>query len=146
MPPPPDRPAPAEEWLTADEAAAVIGISANAVRALLRRGRLRPARRRHAPGEKGPPRWLVAAGAALAYRSPSEGYAWPARPGAPAGHVTVRSFSEASGIPHATLCRRMRDGAVASVTVGRRRFIPAAELERVAGPADRDREGQSAGP
>lgn len=89
------RTAPQKSWLTTAEAAAAMGVTADAVRSLLHRGRVGPAYRVHLAGEKGPKRWIVSAEAAMAYRSPSEGYAKPTRaeppgirhhPSRPGGH------------------------------------------------------------
>jgi hypothetical protein len=101
------------------------------IRMLARSGRVRPAYRVHLLGDKGPPRWLVATKAVVAYRSPSEGYAKPNRRAVPAGYVSVPAFIAATGIPQATLFRRMEAKEIASVKLGWRRFIPQGELERV---------------
>lgn len=131
VPPAPPRPVPRTRWMTVAEAAAAIGMSPEGIRHLARAGRLRPARRVHRPGEKGPPRWIVATTAVLAYRSPSEGYAKPPRREPPAGLMSIKDFVAASGIAWATLYRRLDAQEIASVKVGRRRFIPETELARV---------------
>ncbi len=131
VPPPPPRPTPTKRWLTTAEAAAVTGLTPEGVRHLARAGRLRPALRVQVPGEKGPPRWLVATTAALAYRSPQDGYAKPPQPAAPEGWVSLKDFAAASGLAWATLFRRLDAQEIASVKMGWRRFIPAGELARV---------------
>lgn len=131
VPPAPPRPRLTTRWMTIAEAAAAIGMSPQSIRQLARAGRLGPARRVHRPGEKGPPRWIVATTAVLAYRSPSEGYAKPPRRAPPAGLLSIKEFVAASGIAWATLYRRLDAQAIASVKLGRRRFIPETELARV---------------
>jgi excisionase family DNA binding protein len=129
-PAPPPRPIPAQAWLTVQEAAAALGLSRWAVTRLIRRGRLAPARRVHAPGERGRPRWRVAASAVRAYRSPNAGYAKPRPAPPPDGFLSLQGFAEASGLSWGTLHRRLESGAIPSVRVGRRRFIPEAALAR----------------
>jgi DNA-binding XRE family transcriptional regulator len=131
VPPAPPRTMPRTRWLTIAEAAAAIGMSPEAIRHLARTGGLQPAMRVHRPGEKGPPRWIVATNAVLAYRSPAEGYAKPPRQEPPAGMISLKEFARASGIAWATLYRRLEAQEIASVKRGRRRFIPATELARV---------------
>lgn len=131
VPPVPRRLAPTTRWLTIADAVAASGLSPERIRQLARTGRLRPAMRIHRPGEKGPPRWIVATNAVLAYRSPSEGYAKPRRQEPPAGMISIKAFAAASGIAWATLYRRLDANEIASVKCGRRRFIPETELARV---------------
>jgi DNA-binding XRE family transcriptional regulator len=132
VPPAPPRPAaPKKRWLTTAEAAEVIGVVPDTIRTAAATGRLRPAYRVHLPGDKGPPRWIVATKAALAYRPGNDGYAKRVATPAPAGFVTINKFVTASGLPWATLYRRLDAKEIASVKIGRRRFIPEGELDRL---------------
>ena len=132
VPPTPPRPDPAHAWLTAQEAAAVLGLTAESVRAILRRGLLRPAYRRSLG--RGPDRWQVAAEAVVAYRSSAEGYARARGPQpAPPGYLSMKVFAEVIGLSYGALHRRLETGAIASVRIGRRRLIPEREVRRFAG-------------
>lgn len=132
VPEPAPRPTPAKRWLTIAEAAAAMGLTEGTVRHLASDGRLAGARKVRVVGARGAPRWLVPAAAAVAHRSPSEGYAKPPRLEPPAGYVTMAAYAAAAGLSYGALHRRLEAGAVASVRVGRRRFIPVAELDRLA--------------
>jgi len=44
----------------------------------------------------------------------------------------MAAYAAAAGLSYGALHRRLEAGAVASVRVGRRRFIPVAELDRLA--------------
>lgn len=130
MPPAPPRPHPESAWLTSAEAARVMGLSSGYVSALAQDGALCPAHRVRLPGQRGPARWLIAAEAASAYWSPSEGFAKRRSEDAPAGYLSVRAFQDASGLSYGSLHRRLEANVIASVWIGPRRFIPEGELTR----------------
>ncbi len=73
----------------------------------------------------------MATDAVLAYEPPNAGRHWGARTEpAPPGYLAVEAFAHRVGLPKATLYRRMGEGLVRSVKIGRRRGIPATELDR----------------
>ena len=109
------------------------------MRDLLRAGRLRPAVKARVGGT-GHARWLVDAAAVAAYRAPRHHHGGRPAAAPPPGYVSVPAFRDATGLANATLHRRLAAGAVASVAVGRRRWIPETELARVAGGRDRGTE------
>jgi excisionase family DNA binding protein len=57
----------------------------------------------------------------------------PAMAKTPPAAVSVNEFKRATGASHATVSRWVRDGVIKSVKVGRRRFIPFAEITRIRG-------------
>jgi transcriptional regulator with XRE-family HTH domain len=126
---------PSGQWMTVEAAAEALDRSPEDVRKLVRLGRLKPAAKERVGG-RGHLRWQIDAAAVAAFRAPRHRRETPHRQEPPAGHLAVGDVAAATGLPRATLQRKLLDGTLSSIKVGFRRWIPATELSQLDHQAD----------
>jgi excisionase family DNA binding protein len=132
------RPAASKQWLSTDEAAAILGCTRHTIGYLIRHGRLQPAIKLP-KSKQGQRRWLVDAAAVERYDPPNDGREWHHQPStAPEGHLSMEEFAQRAGITKPTLYRRMAEWRLPTIMTGRRRWISERELIRFRGHPESD--------